>query len=72
MTQIADPDKFYKVSSYDALKDIQSSLQQNLTDIEGKKVCITHYTIEQRKAVLWIVPMLKSDWMSCSLDKQPL
>lgn len=43
MTQIADPDKFYKVSNYAALNDILSSLQQNLTGIEGKNVFIKHY-----------------------------
>uniref|UniRef100_A0A673JXP6 Integrin, alpha E, tandem duplicate 1 n=1 Tax=Sinocyclocheilus rhinocerous TaxID=307959 RepID=A0A673JXP6_9TELE len=38
MTQIADPEKFYKVSNYAALNDILSSLQQNLTGIEGKNL----------------------------------
>ncbi|XP_052473018.1 integrin alpha-E isoform X16 [Carassius gibelio] len=37
MTQIADPDKFYKVSNYAALNDILSSLQQNLTGIEDSQ-----------------------------------
>ncbi|XP_016092212.1 integrin alpha-E-like [Sinocyclocheilus grahami] len=37
MKEIADPEKFYKVSNYAALDDILSSLQQNLTGIEDNQ-----------------------------------
>uniref|UniRef100_A0A8C2KLU0 Integrin, alpha E, tandem duplicate 1 n=1 Tax=Cyprinus carpio TaxID=7962 RepID=A0A8C2KLU0_CYPCA len=44
MTQIADPEKFFKVSNYAALDDIQSSLEQSLIGAEGKKVFIKTFS----------------------------
>uniref|UniRef100_A0A672RT44 Integrin, alpha E, tandem duplicate 1 n=1 Tax=Sinocyclocheilus grahami TaxID=75366 RepID=A0A672RT44_SINGR len=60
MKEIADPEKFYKVSNYAALDDILSSLQQNLTGIEGKNVFIKHYTVKGKGRF----KVLNSDWMS--------
>uniref|UniRef100_A0A8C2KKU8 Integrin, alpha E, tandem duplicate 1 n=1 Tax=Cyprinus carpio TaxID=7962 RepID=A0A8C2KKU8_CYPCA len=45
MTQIADPEKFFKVSNYAALDDIQSSLEQSLIGAKGKKVFIKTFSV---------------------------
>ncbi|XP_059389827.1 integrin alpha-E [Carassius carassius] len=71
MTQIADPDKYYKVSSYAALNDIQSSLEQSLIDDAGTEIVfvldgsgsIEHDDFQRAKDFIYKV--MFSVWKTC-------